>query len=73
MVYCVWYINVMFYCFGEIEDVIIVDFVVVINCGQIKIGLFSCFDCLVKYNQLICIEEMFGEIVEYVGVSILKS
>lgn len=72
MVYCVCYINVMLYCLGEIEDVIIVDFVVVINCGQIKIGLLLCFDCLVKYNQLICIEEMLGEIVEYVGCVVLK-
>lgn len=33
MVKCVGYIVVIFYCFGEIEDFIIVDIVVVINVG----------------------------------------
>lgn len=71
MVDCVGYILVMLYCLGEIEDVIIVDLVVVINCGQIKIGLFVWLDWLVKYNQLICIEEVLGVLVEYVGCLIL--
>lgn len=50
LVMCNVFISVMSYCFGEIEDVIIVDLVVGLNIGQIKIGLLFCFDCVVKYN-----------------------
>lgn len=72
MVKDVGYIVVIFYCFGEIEDVIIVDLVVGIVVGQIKIGFMSCFDCVVKYNQLICIEEVLGEKVLYNGCKEIK-
>lgn len=58
---CYYYGIIISYCLGEFEDVFIVDFVVVINVGQIKIGLVSCLDCIVKYNQLLCIEDQFGD------------
>lgn len=41
LVGCFGYISVISYCSGEIEDIIIVDFFVVICVGQIKIGFFS--------------------------------
>lgn len=72
MVQDVGYIVVILYCFGEIEDIIIVDLVVVICVGQIKIGFLCCFDCVVKYNQLFCIEEDLEGKVLYCGLSEIK-
>lgn len=67
MVKCVGYMVVILYCLGEMEDLMIVDIVVGLNVGQIKMGLLLCSDCILKYNQLLCIEEDFGDIVSYLG------
>ncbi|MEH6776300.1 MAG: phosphopyruvate hydratase [Cereibacter changlensis] len=66
------YTNVMSHRSGETEDSTIADLAVATNCGQIKTGSLSRSDRLAKYNQLIRIEEMLGEVAEYAGRSILK-
>ncbi|WP_128253907.1 phosphopyruvate hydratase [Falsirhodobacter deserti] len=65
--------NVMSHRSGETEDATIADLAVATNCGQIKTGSLSRSDRLAKYNQLIRIEEMLGEVAEYAGRSILKA
>ncbi|MGB8811793.1 MAG: phosphopyruvate hydratase [Paracoccaceae bacterium] len=67
------YTNVMSHRSGETEDATIADLAVATNCGQIKTGSLSRSDRLAKYNQLIRIEEMLGEVSEYAGRSILKA
>ena len=67
------YTNVMSHRSGETEDATIADLAVATNCGQIKTGSLSRSDRLAKYNQLIRIEEMLGEVAEYAGRSILKA
>ena len=52
---------------GESEDVTIADLVVALNAGQIKTGAPSRTDRTAKYNQLIRIEELLGEISQYRG------
>ncbi|MFO8080408.1 MAG: phosphopyruvate hydratase [Armatimonadota bacterium] len=54
---------------GETEDTTIADIVVGTNAGQIKTGAPSRTDRVAKYNQLLRIEEMLGEIAEYPGLS----
>ncbi|OJY32660.1 MAG: phosphopyruvate hydratase [Rhodobacterales bacterium 65-51] len=66
------YTNVMSHRSGETEDSTIADLAVATNCGQIKTGSLARSDRLAKYNQLIRIEEMLGEVAEYAGRSILK-
>ena len=66
------YTNVMSHRSGETEDATIADLAVATNCGQIKTGSLSRSDRLAKYNQLIRIEEILGEVAEYAGRSILK-
>ncbi|MFV0299629.1 MAG: phosphopyruvate hydratase, partial [Paracoccus sp. (in: a-proteobacteria)] len=66
------YTSVMSHRSGETEDATIADLAVATNCGQIKTGSLARSDRLVKYNQLIRIEEMLGEIAEYAGKSILR-
>ena len=66
------YTNVMSHRSGETEDATIADLAVATNCGQIKTGSLSRSDRLAKYNQLIRIEELLGEVAEYAGRSILK-
>ena len=66
------YTNVMSHRSGETEDSTIADLAVATNCGQIKTGSLSRSDRLAKYNQLIRIEELLGDIAEYAGRSILK-
>jgi len=66
------YTNVMSHRSGETEDSTIADLAVATNCGQIKTGSLARSDRLAKYNQLIRIEEMLGEVAEYAGDSILK-
>jgi len=58
---------------GETEDATIADLAVATNCGQIKTGSLSRSDRLAKYNQLIRIEEMLGDVAEYAGRSVLRS
>jgi enolase len=67
------YTNVMSHRSGETEDSTIADLAVATNCGQIKTGSLARSDRLAKYNQLIRIEEMLGEVAEYAGRSILKA
>ncbi|MFD1341371.1 phosphopyruvate hydratase [Litorisediminicola beolgyonensis] len=64
--------NVMSHRSGETEDATIADLAVATNCGQIKTGSLARSDRLAKYNQLIRIEEMLGEVAEYAGRSILR-
>ena len=64
--------NVMSHRSGETEDATIADLAVATNCGQIKTGSLARSDRLAKYNQLIRIEEMLGEVAEYAGRSVLK-
>lgn len=66
------YSNVMSHRSGETEDATIADLAVATNCGQIKTGSLARSDRLAKYNQLIRIEEMLGEVAEYAGRSILR-
>ena len=64
--------NVMSHRSGETEDATIADLAVATNCGQIKTGSLARSDRLAKYNQLLRIEEVLGEVAEYAGRSILK-
>jgi len=57
---------------GETEDTTLADFAVATNAGQIKTGSLNRTDRLAKYNQLMRIEEMLGDVAEYAGRSILK-
>lgn len=54
---------------GETEDATIADLAVALNAGQIKTGAPSRTDRVAKYNQLIRIEEMIGEVSEYPGIN----
>ena len=56
---------------GETEDTTIADLVVAVNAGQIKTGAPSITDRVAKYNQLIRIEEMIGEVSQYAGMNAL--
>ena len=50
---------------GETEDTTNADIAVALNCGQIKTGSLSRTDRICKYNQLLRIEEMLGELAIY--------
>ena len=50
---------------GETEDSTIADIAVATNSGQIKTGSASRTDRICKYNQLLRIEEMLGELAVY--------
>jgi enolase len=53
---------------GETEDTTIADLVVAVNAGQIKTGAPSRTDRVVKYNQLLRIEEELWESAKYDGM-----
>ncbi len=53
---------------GETEDATIADLAVALNTGQIKTGSASRTDRIAKYNQLLRIEEMLGEVAYYPGI-----
>ncbi len=53
---------------GETEDTTISDIAVATNAGQIKTGAPSRTDRVAKYNQLLRIEDMFGDDAEYKGL-----
>jgi enolase len=55
---------------GETEDTFIADLAVATGAGQIKTGSASRTDRVAKYNQLLRIEELLGEVAEYPGGSI---
>ena len=50
---------------GETEDTTIADIAVATNAGQIKTGSLSRTDRIAKYNQLLRIEEMLGQVARY--------
>jgi enolase len=52
---------------GETEDATIADIVVATNAGQIKTGAPNRTDRVVKYNQLLRIEEELDEMARYAG------
>ena len=52
---------------GETEDAAIADLAVATNAGQIKGGAPSRSDRVVKYNQLLRIEEELGRAAQYPG------
>ena len=55
---------------GETEDTFIADLAVATDAGQIKTGSASRTDRVAKYNQLLRIEELLGDVAEYPGGSI---
>jgi enolase len=57
---------------GETEDSTIADLAVATSAGQIKTGSASRTDRIVKYNQLLRIEEELGAGGKYAGRSALK-
>jgi enolase len=52
---------------GETEDATIADVVVAAGTGQIKTGSICRSDRIAKYNQLLRIEEMLGDMAQYHG------
>ena len=54
---------------GETEDTTIADFVVAIDCGQIKTGAPCRSERVAKYNRLLAIEEELGAGCRYAGRS----
>ena len=52
---------------GETEDTTIADISVAVNAGQIKTGAPSRTDRVVKYNQLLRIEEELDSVSQYLG------
>jgi enolase len=59
------YTTVISHRSGETEDSTIADVAVATNSGQIKSGSCSRTDRICKYNQLLRIEEMLGELAVY--------
>ena len=59
------YTTVISHRSGETEDVTIADVAVATNSGQIKTGSCSRTDRIAKYNQLLRIEEMLGNLAIY--------
>ncbi len=57
---------------GETEDTTIADFAVGLGTGQIKSGSLSRTERVMKYNQLLRIEESLGADAVYAGKSIFK-
>jgi enolase len=54
---------------GETEDTTIADIAVATNAMQIKTGSLSRSERVAKYNQLLRIEEYFGDEIKYAGLS----
>lgn len=67
MAYRNGYTAVMSHRSGETEDTTIADLAVALNTGMIKTGSASRTDRIVKYNQLLRIEEMLGTSARYLG------
>jgi enolase len=66
------YTTVISHRSGETEDSTIADLAVATSAGQIKTGSASRTDRVVKYNQLLRIEEELGSAGRYAGRSALK-
>ena len=58
---------------GETEDATIADLVVAIGAGQLKVGSIARSERLVKYNQLLRLEEQLGDDAQYLGGQIFES
>lgn len=58
---------------GETEDAFIADLSVAAATGQIKTGALARTDRVAKYNQLLRIEEMLGDLAEFAGISGIKA
>jgi len=54
---------------GETEDATLPDLAVATNTGQIKTGAPARTDRVCKYNQLLRIEEMLGDVARYPGMA----
>ena len=67
MAKCHGYTSVISHRSGETEDTTIADIAVATNAGQIKTGSLSRTDRVVKYNQLLRIEEELGAAAIYPG------
>ena len=52
---------------GETEDTTVADLAVATGAGQIKTGAACRSDRVAKYNRLLRIEAMAGELAEYRG------
>jgi len=52
---------------GETEDATIADVVVAAGTGQIKTGSVCRSERIAKYNQLLRIEELMGDLAQYRG------
>ncbi len=61
------YLSIISHRSGETEDTFIADLAVGTGAGQIKTGSASRTDRVAKYNQLLRIEEMLGDVAEYPG------
>jgi len=61
------YTSVISHRSGETEDTTIADLAVATSAGQIKSGAPMRTDRIVKYNQLLRIEEELGEVALYLG------
>jgi len=59
------YTTVISHRSGETEDSTIADVAVAVNSGQIKTGSCSRTDRICKYNQLLRIEEVLGDLAVY--------
>jgi enolase len=64
------YNTIMSHRSGETEDTTIADLAVALNCGQIKTGSGSRTDRMAKYNQLLRIEELLGNLAVFPGGTI---
>ena len=63
------YTSIISHRSGETEDVTIADLAVATGSGQIKTGSASRSDRIAKYNQLLRIEELLGDVAVYPGMS----
>jgi len=61
------YTSVISHRSGESEDTTIADIAVAVNAGQIKTGSLSRTDRIAKYNQLLRIEDILGDLAIYRG------
>ncbi len=66
------YTSVVSHRSGETEDTFIADLAVATGAGQIKTGSASRTDRIAKYNQLLRIEEEWGEGARFLGLEALN-
>ncbi len=64
------YLSIISHRSGETEDTFIADLAVGTGAGQIKTGSASRTDRVAKYNQLLRIEELLGDVAEFPGGAI---